>query len=640
MTRIVKFDWQPSQGGVAFAATTTVPGTILNQFSLDEHGDYLRIATTVSNSYSGNWTGRAENTLLVLSEDEGVMEFVGSLHNLALDETMRSVRFLGDRAFVTTFRTVDPLFAVDLSEAAEPRPVGHITLPGYTSYMHLVDEDHLLTVGRNTPDGRSGPTQVALFDIADLEQPRRVAEYTFPRFSSSEAELDHHAFGYYAQHGLLGMPIAQQFIERVDEDGDGYREATRWVREDALAVFSVSPDAPAVAERLELVGEIGHDSPVRRSGYIGDFLYSIAGDSVKSASVADPATVIAALDIRPPEEDPEEPPVVPELVGRPFFDFTAAAIETDYPATQENAAYLETIERARSHLAADLGLPARAPLLVTTETSSAEHGGGLAILFRVDAQMYLYRANEDGLVQQAEAGFEFTELNVAWHSLAGITAPAPASIAGDYDRDADVDGADFLAWQRSFGSTTELASDGNNDGRVTQDDLSVWDSRYGTVDRLSAAAGNFDADANVDGADFLTWQLSFASTIDLAADANQDGLVDAADLAVWEAAFSGHAAARGAISLEALEDGLLFAAGAWASPFDASFAADDQHASAAATSALDSGIYPDDGPGVDLGQFDPTGHKSPQPQQTRTADEPRDASTSDEVTIDSALALW
>ena len=203
----MKFDWQPATGGIEFDATTTVPGTILNQFSVDESGGYLRIATTVTNNQSGNWSNRDENMLFVLQEDDGVFEFVGGLQNLALNESIRSVRFLGDRAFITTFRNVDPLFAIDLSDPAHPESVGHITIPGFSSYMQLIDENHLLTVGRNTPNGVSGPTQVSLFDISDLLQPLRIAEYTFERFSTSEAELDHHAFGYYADFGLLAMPV-------------------------------------------------------------------------------------------------------------------------------------------------------------------------------------------------------------------------------------------------------------------------------------------------------------------------------------------------------------------------------------------------------------------------------------------------
>ena len=112
VTRVVKFDWDPAAGDVDLAATTTVPGRIINQFSADESGGTLRIATTASNNRSGNWSGRDENLLFVLREDGGVMESVGSIQNWALDEDIRSVRFLGDRAFVTTFAPGRPAVRV------------------------------------------------------------------------------------------------------------------------------------------------------------------------------------------------------------------------------------------------------------------------------------------------------------------------------------------------------------------------------------------------------------------------------------------------------------------------------------------------------------------------------------------------
>jgi uncharacterized secreted protein with C-terminal beta-propeller domain len=214
---------------------------------------------------------------------------------------MRSVRFLGDRAFVTTFRTIDPLFAIDLSNPTRPESVGHITLPGFTSYVHLIDENHLLTVGRNTPDGISGPTQVSIFDVSILAQPWRIAEYTFERFSISESEVDHHAFGYFAEHGLLAMPTSRGYYVRVDNDGDGYRETRQFVQEDELAVFRVDAAATDPNTRLVLLSEISHDSPVRRSGYIGDKLYSIANDSVKVVDVENPNVVIAGVVIPPTE---------------------------------------------------------------------------------------------------------------------------------------------------------------------------------------------------------------------------------------------------------------------------------------------------------------------------------------------------
>src|SRR5262249_53773363 len=98
VTRILRFDWQPATGGIELNATATVPGTILNQFSIDESGPYLRIATTVWNWRGPIW---GEIDLFVLTDDHGVLERVGELHNLSPGETVRSVRFMGDRAFVT-----------------------------------------------------------------------------------------------------------------------------------------------------------------------------------------------------------------------------------------------------------------------------------------------------------------------------------------------------------------------------------------------------------------------------------------------------------------------------------------------------------------------------------------------------------
>ena len=129
---------------------------MLNQFSADEYDGHLRIATTIHNSGSGNWTGREENTLFVLRDDGGVLEGVGSLQNLALEETIRSVRFMGPARFrghVSQCRS-----AVRSGRERSTNnldSLGHLTLPGFSNYMQLIDENHLLTVGRNTPSGES-----------------------------------------------------------------------------------------------------------------------------------------------------------------------------------------------------------------------------------------------------------------------------------------------------------------------------------------------------------------------------------------------------------------------------------------------------------------------------------------------------
>lgn len=530
-TRIAKFNWEPATGGIEFAATTTVPGAILNQFSADENGPYLRIATTVSNSYSGNWSGRRENMLFVLQEDDGVLESIGSLQNLALDESMQSVRFLGNRAFVSTFRNVDPLFAVDLSDPTQPEAVGHVTLPGYTSYMHLVDENHLLTVGRNTPVGFSGPTQVAMFDISDLTQPQRIAEYTFERFSTSEAEIDHHAFGFYEVFGLLAMPVGRVFYERVDNDGDGYREARQIVTEYELAVFTVDATASESEERLALAGAIEHDSIVRRSGYIGDKLYSVANDSVKVVDVTTPNDLIKEIVVAMDDEQTEggggstlENPLTIGGRGSSLDDAQVETIEQQMAAA---------IDRARSDLAARLGSAAGAPMFVTAEATPDAPGGGHALVFLADGRQYLYRASSDGVVALADADFNFAVgATNAWHTVAFKIAPLPYTVPGDYNLDGRVDDEDIATWRANFGTvsiTSFHAADGNRDGTVDTADYVVLRSNLGRV------AGDYDGDKVVDDRDYSFWRTNFGATtgLGLAADGNGDGVVDLADYVFW-----------------------------------------------------------------------------------------------------------
>lgn len=526
-TRIMKFDWDPASGGIDFAASTTVAGSIVNQFSADEFDGYLRIATTIDNRGAGNWSDRAANQLFVLQEDQGVFEFVGSLQNLALDESIKSIRFTGDQAFVTTFRTIDPLFGLDLTDPANPRALGHLTLPGFATYMQFIDATHLLTVGQNTPAGVGGPTQVALYDVSDITHPRRIDEYTFERFSTSEAQVDHHAFGYFAVHGLLAIPTSRTFIERVDEDGDGYRETRKTVREDELSVLTI--DVNAGSSAIALTGEIPHDTAVRRSGYIDAYLYSASGDSVKVVRADDPGHVIAEVRLAEPDDDPPVP-----------IDPGSLPATSPFPATTSDAALADAIHRAQADLAGRMHSASGASMVVTSEATSSAATGGYRVVLRAGNDQYLYYVRGDKALVLANESFVFPDAqdSGAWHAVA-VASP----LVGDFNFDGRVSADDLPVWRAANGF--DAAGDADGDGDSDNGDFLLWQRHLGETAQqstVSGATGDFDADGDADGADFLAWQRGVgrngATATTSIGDANRDRRIDAGDLAFWKAGFA------------------------------------------------------------------------------------------------------
>lgn len=419
-TRILKFSWDASDGSVRPAAIGTVPGRMVNQFAADEHDGYLRLATTVSNQSSGNYSGRPENQLFVLSDDRGVLEFTSRISNLAVDETIRSVRFFGERAFVTTFRDVDPLFALDLSDPEAPEVLGHLTLPGYSQYLHFVTPDRLLTVGPNTPNGGPGPVMVSLIEVSDPIQPVRVDNFTLPRYSVSEATIDHHAFGWFGHHDVLALPSARSFRERFDRDEDGYRESLEWVSEHQLYSFHIDVDASPGENAITLQGTIEHDSAVRRSVFINDTLYSIADRTIIATDINDPQDVYGEIIVQPDSEV-----VVPDDLAT---------------AVRERIEGLQT--KARAHLAASTGAAIESIMTVTSEADS--HRDRFKMVLRAADELFAYVAEGDQIVA-TESNYAFTPSGneLQWHNQGnaydvngdGIVAPRDVGlIVNDVNR--------------------------------------------------------------------------------------------------------------------------------------------------------------------------------------------------------------
>lgn len=194
-----------SRAGVtSYRASGRIDGSLLNQWSLSAQDGVLRAASTVA----GDWQSSrpSESVVTTLAERDGALVQLGRLAGLGVGERIYGVRFIGDVGYVVTFRQVDPLHAIDLSDPARPRLLGELKIPGYSAYLHPVGEDLLLGVGADaTEQGRRVGGQVSLFDVSDLSRPRRVAALPLPGWSSN-VEFDHHAFLYWPKTRLAVVP--------------------------------------------------------------------------------------------------------------------------------------------------------------------------------------------------------------------------------------------------------------------------------------------------------------------------------------------------------------------------------------------------------------------------------------------------
>jgi uncharacterized secreted protein with C-terminal beta-propeller domain len=192
-----------------YRASGQVRGHLLNQFALSEHAGHLRVASTAEPvELGGGADGRSESFVSVLAERGKRLARVGRVGGLGRGERIYSVRFIGDAGYVVTFRQVDPLYTLDLTRPSVPRVRGELKIRGYSAYLHPAGDDLLIGVGQDaTSAGRTLGTQLSLFDVSDLDNPRRLHQRTIGADASSQAEFDHHAFLWWAPAGLAVLPV-------------------------------------------------------------------------------------------------------------------------------------------------------------------------------------------------------------------------------------------------------------------------------------------------------------------------------------------------------------------------------------------------------------------------------------------------
>lgn len=189
-------------GKIDYKTSGEVPGYPLNQFSMDEYNNNFRIATTTDSWRS---TGSLNHVYILDSN----LKITGKLEDLAHGERIYSVRLLGNKGYMVTFRQVDPLFVIDLSDPNNPRVLGFLKIPGVSDYLHPYDENHIIGVGRDASEqGTIKGMKLSLFDVSDVSNPTEISKYIIgERGTTSEALNDHKAFLFSKEKNLLVIPV-------------------------------------------------------------------------------------------------------------------------------------------------------------------------------------------------------------------------------------------------------------------------------------------------------------------------------------------------------------------------------------------------------------------------------------------------
>lgn len=283
-TTIYKFGLEEAR--IKLLARGEVDGQLNNQFSMDEYDGNLRLATTSyitvepektedignGNALTTLATRTTTNNLYVLNEN---LEEIGKIEDLAKEEKIYSVRFIGKIGYIVTFKEVDPLFVIDLSDPTNPTVKGELKIPGYSSYLHPYDENHIIGIGYNTKDnGYGGITnstmKMSMFDVSDLENPQEIFSVDIgTEYASSEVTYNHKALFYKKAENLIGFPVNYR--------SNNYRNS-----ENGFIIFKIDLENNQFEKYGEILHELDYRENVRRVIYIEDVLYTLGYSNIVS----------------------------------------------------------------------------------------------------------------------------------------------------------------------------------------------------------------------------------------------------------------------------------------------------------------------------------------------------------------------
>lgn len=303
-TKIYKFGL--GGGQLTYKASGEVPGTILNQFSMDEHEGYFRIATTRGEVWRTD-ERTSKNNVYVL--DSG-LNITGKIEGIAPGEKIYSVRFLGDRAYMVTFKTVDPFFVLDLHDPQNPAVLGALKIPGYSDYLHPYDENHIIGFGKDTVEmgakewgGDSMAfymgMKMAVFNVSDVSNPVEMfREVIGDRGTDSDLLHNHKALLFSRDKNLLAFPVR---VMEVKSGTDSYGKP--WPAYGTFSFQGAYVYNIDLANGFTLKGKITHlsgedylkagnywynsEKDIQRILYINNTLYTLSQGMIKANSMVD-----------------------------------------------------------------------------------------------------------------------------------------------------------------------------------------------------------------------------------------------------------------------------------------------------------------------------------------------------------------
>ncbi len=262
-------------------------GRILNQFSLGEYNDVLRVATS-----TGGWGSSLRSNIYCFSETGNSLRVIGELEDLAPGEDIYAARFIGNHGFLVTFESIDPLFTIDLTDPSKPVIAGELEVPGYSNYIHPLDENHLITLGKDVLSDKGTAwyqgLQLSIFDITDFTNPQLLHTQTIgDRGTDSEALVNHKAFTFWQTNNLLAIPV--DLYEHQVEPEYPYSNGAHTFT--GLYVYRIS-----IENGFDYLGRIStaqDTSQTYNNGYwlrglfIDEHVYAVTHEALRSANIDD-----------------------------------------------------------------------------------------------------------------------------------------------------------------------------------------------------------------------------------------------------------------------------------------------------------------------------------------------------------------